>query len=182
MLKEEDLIGVIEIDRQEVHPFTDKQIALLVNFANQAVIAIENARLLNEMRQRTDALGEALEQQTATSEVLRVISTSPGGLEPVFTAIPENALRICEAKFGMLIRYIDGAFVTQVMVGGRLLWSTRCCTSHSNRRPGFPLSACYGLRSWSIRSMRPRNSISRFRRNWPVRAHISSCRCSKMTS
>src|SRR5262249_42834454 len=102
---------------REVRPFTDKQIELVQNFAAQAVIAIENTRLLNELRQRTDDLSKALEQQTATSEVLQVISSSPGKLEPVFQAMLENALRICEAKFGMLDVYRDGAFVVQAMVG-----------------------------------------------------------------
>jgi hypothetical protein len=103
MLKEDELIGAIVIHRQEVRPFTDKQLGLITNFAAQAVIAIENTRLLNELR-------ESLQQQTATSEVLRVISSSPGELEPVFRTMLANAVRICEAKFGNMSLYDGDVF------------------------------------------------------------------------
>jgi GAF domain-containing protein len=107
LIREGAPIGVFALQRKTVRPFTDKQVELVTIFANQAVIAIENARLFNEVQTRTKELTESLEQQTATSEVLRVISSSPGELEPVFDTMLVNATRLCEARFGILTLY-DG--------------------------------------------------------------------------
>jgi GAF domain-containing protein len=118
MLKDNELIGAIVIYRQEVRPFTDKQVELVTNFAAQAVIAIENTRLLSELRQ-------SLEQQTATSEVLKVISSSPGDLQPVFEAMLTNATRICEAKFGTLLLREGGKFRLVTMHGAPPEWAEK---------------------------------------------------------
>ena len=113
MLKANELVGAFFIYRTEVRPFTDKQIELIKNFAAQAVIAIENTRLLNELRQRTDDLSESLEQQTATSEVLSVISNSPTDVQPVFETIANNAVKLCGAQYCIVYSF-DGEIVDVV--------------------------------------------------------------------
>ena len=110
LLREGNSIGAILIRRTDVRPLTETQIGLLKVFADQAVIAIENVRLFDEVQARTRDLSELLGQQTATSEVLSVISSSPGELEPVFQAMLENAIKICEANFGNLFTYSDNSF------------------------------------------------------------------------
>jgi signal transduction histidine kinase len=117
LLREGNPIGAFLIRRNYVKPFTNRQIELMQNFAAQAVIAIENTRLLNELRQRTSDLTESLEQQTATSEVLRVISSSPGELEAVFQNLLSNATRLCVADFGLMFQYDGNSFQLMAQLG-----------------------------------------------------------------
>jgi GAF domain-containing protein len=128
-------IGAIGIRRTEVRPFTDKQIALLKTFADQAVIAIENVRLFKELEARNAALSESLEQQTATSEILRVISSSPADVQPVFDAIAQRAMTLCEAQQGAVLKF-DGELIHIVAVAHMLPGWAEIVHRAFPRRPG----------------------------------------------
>ena len=180
MLKGDELIGQVAIYRQEVRPFTEKQIELVQNFAAQAVIAIENTRLLAELRQRTDDLSEALEQQTATSEVLQVISSSPGQLEPVFEKMLANATRICEAKFGSLVLFEGNTYRRAALYNAPTAF-----VEGLRQDPILPLAASPFSVAWrrsntsSTLSISSRNIRTSRSPNLGVRARLSSCLCSR---
>jgi GAF domain-containing protein len=152
MLKEDELVGAIVIYRQVTRPFTDKQIELVQNFAAQAVIAIENTRLLSELRQRTADLSESLEQQTATSEVLKIISSARGELQPVFEAMLENATRICEANFGVLNLHENGALRVGAMHNVPLAFADWLKEQRGGYRPipGSPLDNVLRTKKLSV--------------------------------
>ncbi|MDN4988466.1 GAF domain-containing protein [Bradyrhizobium sp. WYCCWR 13022] len=130
LLREGECIGVLALADKKTNIFGDSEIALAESFRDQALIAIENTRLFNEVEQRTEDLRESLQQQTATAEVLNVISNSPGELGPVFRAVLENATRICDARFGTLLRFAGNAFHFATDVG------TPAALAEYVRRPG----------------------------------------------
>src|SRR5262249_51573688 len=134
LMRDGNVVGVIFLARTVPQPFNVKQIELAATFADQAVIAIENVRLFEEVQARTRELSESLEQQTATSDVLRVISSSPGELEPVFESILANATRLCEANFGFLHLYENGKF----RIGARQNPPPAFARDVAQRRPVHP--------------------------------------------
>ena len=142
LLRENESIGAIALRRLEVHPFSDKQIALLQTFADQAVIAIGNVRLFEEVQAKTRDLTKSLQQQTATAEVLEVISSSPGDLAPVFEKMLENATRVCGAKFGTMNLVEDDA-----ITAGRAL---QCASGRIRRRSDTNVSAASEKRPWPV--------------------------------
>jgi GAF domain-containing protein len=189
ILKGVDLLGVILIYHQEVKPFTDNQITLVETFADQAAIAIENARLFETEQQRTRELTESLEQQTATSEVLKVISNSPGDLKRVFNAIVGNATRICDAAFGALFRIENGAVQMPTQLGLPHKFTEYLQSTAHRPGPSHPGAVLFerGRRSTSPTTQSMRLIFNTIPSRSPAcksaaSAPCSSYRCSRTTS
>jgi len=168
MLKEKELVGAIVIYRQEVRPFSEKQIELVASFANQAVIAIENTRLLKELRLRTDDLSESLQQQTATADVLKVISRSAFDLKSVLTTLAESAKSLCGAGSGIIFLR-DGELLRHHAESGLPPAMLEFLRSTRSARAARPLPAAS---SWTARSRTCRTCCStriQFRRRTRTR-------------
>ena len=185
LLREQTPIGILLLQRGVVQPFSDQEIVLAETFADQAVIAIENVRLFEAEQKRTAELTESLEQQTATSEVLRVISSSPGDLEPVFQAMLENAVRICEAKFRRaecFMRTEHSVWARCTMCRPPLLNFSKARAGRIDRRRAACLIASCKRSKWSTSPSDGPSLSPAGRRRWAARARPFACRCSKMMS
>jgi two-component system, NtrC family, sensor kinase len=159
LLRDGSPIGVILVSRRTVRPFDSKQIELVTTFADQAVIAIENTRLFEEVQARTRDLSESLQQQTATADVLKVISSSPGELEPVFQAMLENAVGICEAKFGTLfLRDVD-VFRAVAITQCTALLCRSACPRANPTTAGCATWHCRRYQAGSIRRRHHDNAV-----------------------
>ncbi len=186
MLRGDAAVGLITIRRMKVKPFTPKQIALLRVFADQAAIAIENARLFNELQVRNRGLTDALEQQTATAEILRVISTSPADIQPVMQALVENAARLCQAQNAQIFRVEEGGTMRLISRYGPVkstleVGEARAITRGSvsgradRRSTGHRVPDLLAEVEWSTRTSSPRSGARASARPW-------ACPCSARAS
>jgi len=191
LLREGTPIGTLVVTRRIPRPFTDKQIELLTTFADQAVIAIENARLFDEVQARTRDLAESLEQQTATSEVLRVISSSPGELQPVFEAMLGNATRLCEASYGAMWLCEGDDFRTAAIHGALPLEFVEQWRSGTLFRPHPEIPAVHAIKNRQPVQVSDLRATQAYLDRDPLpvtgsklraSAHWSLCRCLRTTS
>jgi two-component system NtrC family sensor kinase len=178
LLREGSPIGVFGLSRYTVRPFTDKQIELLTTFADQAVIAIENARLFDEVQERSRELQESLRQQTATADVLKIISRSAFDLKSVLQTLVESAARLCEADKGTITRQQDGVFFRAETYGFSQEFTEYVRTVPVQPEPG----SVTGRRCWKVASFtfltcgQTLNTVLQKRRDWTTFARVSGFR------